>query len=97
MNSTIDKQLQELNSRFSEQAMDLLTLSCVLTPKDSYKAFDVDTICTLVEKYYPMDFNDQEKIHLCYQLEQFIVDTRKEPSLKNLSTIQEFIVLSTIF
>jgi len=26
---------------------------------------------------------------LCYQLEQFIVDTRKEPCLKNLSTIQE--------
>jgi len=70
-------------------AMDLLTLSCALTPKDSYKAFDVDTICTLVDKYYPMDFNDQEKIHLCYQLEQFIVDTRKEPCLKNLSTIQE--------
>ena len=60
-----------------------------MTPKDSYKAFDVDTICTLVEKYYPMDFNDQEKIHLCYQLEQFIVDTLKESSLKNLSTIQE--------
>ena len=69
--------------------MDLLTLSCALTSKDSYKAFDVDTICTLVDKYYPMDFNDQEKIHLCYQLEQFIVDTRKEPCLKNLSTIQE--------
>ncbi|XP_024634615.1 zinc finger MYM-type protein 1-like [Medicago truncatula] len=44
--TTIDKQLQELNSRFSEEAMDLLTLSCALTPKDSYKAFDVDTICT---------------------------------------------------
>ncbi|XP_024632958.1 zinc finger MYM-type protein 1-like [Medicago truncatula] len=87
--TTIDKQLQELNSRFSEEAMDLLTLSCALTPKDSYKAFDVDTICTLVDKYYPMDFNDQEKIHLRYQLEQFIVDARKEPCLKNLSTIQE--------
>ncbi|XP_024640619.1 uncharacterized protein [Medicago truncatula] len=57
--------------------------------QDSYKAFDVDTICTLVDKYYPMDFNDQGKIHLCYQLEQFIVDARKEPCLKNLSTIQE--------
>jgi len=69
--------------------MDLLTLSCALTPKDSYKAFDVDTICTLVDKFYPMDFNNQEKIHLCYQLQQFIVDTCKEPCLKNLSTVQE--------
>jgi len=58
--TTIDKQLQELNSRFSEQAMDLLTLSCSLSPEDGYKAFDVDTICTLVQKYYPIDFGDQE-------------------------------------
>jgi hypothetical protein len=54
----IDQQLQELNSRFSEQAMDLLTLSCALNPKGSYKAFNIDTICTLVERYYPMDFNE---------------------------------------
>jgi len=40
----IDKQLQELNSRFSEQAIYLLTLSCALSPEDKYKAFDVDTI-----------------------------------------------------
>ena len=44
--------------------MDLLTLSCALTPKDCYKAFYIDTICILVEKYYPMDFNEQEKITL---------------------------------
>ncbi|XP_058742040.1 uncharacterized protein LOC131614483 [Vicia villosa] len=59
--TTIDKQLQELNSKFSERAMDLLTLSCALSPKDEYKAFNIDTICSLVEKYYPIDFRDQEK------------------------------------
>ncbi|WJX54128.1 hypothetical protein P8452_40048 [Trifolium repens] len=63
----IDKQIQELNSRFSDQAMDLLTLSSALVPKDTYKAFNVDHICTLVEKYYPMDFNEQEKINLRFQ------------------------------
>src|ERR1044072_126268 len=51
--ATIDKQLQELNNRFSKQAIDLLTLSCALSPKDNYKAFNLDTICPLVEKYYP--------------------------------------------
>nr|XP_027192246.1 uncharacterized protein LOC113787594 [Cicer arietinum] len=51
--TAIDQQLQELNNRFSEQAMDLLTLSCGLTPKDNYKAFNIEKICTLVEKYYP--------------------------------------------
>ncbi|XP_058755986.1 uncharacterized protein LOC131629208 [Vicia villosa] len=87
--TTIDKQLQELNSRFSEQAIDLLTLSCALSPKDNYKAFNFDTICTLVEKYYPMDFNEQERINLQFQLRHFIIDARQATSLKNLSTIQD--------
>jgi hypothetical protein len=51
--------------------MNLLTLSCALNLKYSYKAFNIidtickkkkniiDTICTLVEKYYPMNFNEQ--------------------------------------
>jgi hypothetical protein len=87
--SAIDKQLQELNSRFCEQSMELLTLRCVLTPKNNYKAFKVETICTLVEKYYPMDFNEQDQILLRLQLRHFIVDARETSNLKNLSTIQE--------
>jgi hypothetical protein len=87
--TTIDKQLQELNSRFSEQSMELLTLSCALTPKNNYKAFKVETICTLVEKYYPKDFSEQEQLLLHYQLRHFIVDARQSSHLKNLSTIQE--------
>ncbi|XP_058740888.1 uncharacterized protein LOC131613191 [Vicia villosa] len=32
--------------------------------QDNYRAFNFDTICTLVEKYYPMVFNEQERINL---------------------------------
>ncbi|XP_029149740.1 uncharacterized protein [Arachis hypogaea] len=46
---TIDKQLQELNSRFNDQAMDLLSLSSTLMPKDAYKNFDIAKISTLVD------------------------------------------------
>jgi len=87
--TSIDKQLQELNSRLSEQAMDLLTLSCSLSLEDGYKAFDVDTICTLVQKYYPMDFTDHEKIKLPFDLRHFLSDARQLSTFKNLSTIQE--------
>jgi hypothetical protein len=45
--------------------MDLSPLSCALAHKDSYKAFNMDNVLTLVEKKYnPMYFNDQEKINL---------------------------------
>nr|KYP50112.1 Zinc finger MYM-type protein 1 [Cajanus cajan] len=85
----IDKQLQELNCRFNDQAMELLTLSMTLVPKDAYKAFNIEDICTLVDKYYPMDFSEQEKINLHFQLQHFIVDARQDSNLKNLSTMQE--------
>ncbi|XP_029154506.1 uncharacterized protein [Arachis hypogaea] len=55
---TIDKQLQELNSRFNDQAMDLLSLSSTLMPKDAYKNFDIAKISTLVDSYYPEDFTE---------------------------------------
>ncbi|XP_004497270.1 uncharacterized protein [Cicer arietinum] len=64
-------------------------LSCALTPKDNYKAFNIEKICTLVEKYYPVDFNMQEKINLKFQLQHFLVDARQDLNLNNLSTIQE--------
>ncbi|XP_058772250.1 uncharacterized protein LOC131646122 [Vicia villosa] len=87
--TTLDKQLQELNSRFIEQAMNLLTLSCSLSPKDGYKAFSIYTICSLVEKYYPMHFSDQENNNLEFQRQHFLFVTRQASNLNNFSTIQE--------
>ena len=60
----IDQQLQELNNKFNEQAIKLLKLSTILDPINSYKLFNVEDICLLVDKFYPEDFSDQEKIHL---------------------------------
>jgi hypothetical protein len=65
-NTIIDFQLQELDNRFDEKAMELLTLSFALNPKDAYKSFKIDDICILAEKYYPLDFSEQEKINLRY-------------------------------
>ncbi|XP_058735771.1 uncharacterized protein LOC131607832 [Vicia villosa] len=85
----IDKHIQELNSRFSDQAMELLTLCSALVPKDTYKTFNIGHICTLVEKYYPRDFNEQEKNDLRCQLQHFIIDAHQDSKLNDLSTIQE--------
>ncbi|XP_052301255.1 uncharacterized protein LOC18095180 [Populus trichocarpa] len=49
----IDQQLQELNNRFNEQAIELLKLSTTLDPRNSYKLFNVEDICLLVDKFYP--------------------------------------------
>ena len=42
----------ELNNRFSEQTMELLTLNSALNPIDRFKSFKIDDICTLAQKFY---------------------------------------------
>ena len=85
----VDKQLQELNDRFNEQTMEILTLSNALVPKDAYKALNIEDICILENKYYPLDFSEQEKINLKFQLQHFIIDAPNHPNLKYLSTMLE--------
>ena len=85
----IDQQLQELNNRFNEQAIELLKLSTTLDPRNSYKLFNVEDICLLVNKFYPEDFPDQEKIHLRFQLQHYEVDVPNHPKLKNMSSIAD--------
>ncbi|OMO50620.1 hypothetical protein COLO4_37978 [Corchorus olitorius] len=59
--ATIDRQLNESNSRFNEQAVQHLTLSSALDPRDGFKLFETNAVCSLVEKFYPSDFTEQEK------------------------------------
>jgi hypothetical protein len=48
--------------------IELLKLSIALDPRNGYKLFNVEDIWLLVDKFYPEDFFDQEKIHLRLQL-----------------------------
>ncbi|XP_024164107.1 uncharacterized protein LOC112171105 [Rosa chinensis] len=62
--AAIDSQLQELNNRFNEHAVELFILSSALDPSEISKCFKIDAICKLVEKFYPHDFADHEKLQL---------------------------------
>ncbi|XP_059650575.1 uncharacterized protein LOC132296386 [Cornus florida] len=86
---TIDSQLQKLNNKFSEKAMKLVTLSSALDPRDGYKFFNIEDICTLVDEFYPQDFTDQERIMLTFQLQHYEVKMPVHSYLKNMSTISE--------
>jgi hypothetical protein len=88
-NAIIDFQLNELNSRFSEQATELIKLSASLNPNNAFKSFNACDICSLVEKFYPSDFSIQEMIHLEYELQHYEFDVLKDVNFQNLSTIGE--------
>ncbi|GJZ20107.1 zinc finger MYM-type protein 1-like protein [Tanacetum coccineum] len=84
--SALDKQLYELNNRFSDQAMELLKLSSTLVPN---RVFNIDDICLLVEKYYPADFTEQERLQLKYELELFSIERQKNTKLSGATTMAE--------
>uniref|UniRef100_A0A803KTI3 TTF-type domain-containing protein n=1 Tax=Chenopodium quinoa TaxID=63459 RepID=A0A803KTI3_CHEQI len=85
--AAIDRQLQELNARFSERANELLILSAALNPRDGYKSFNIEHICKLARDFYPIDFTEHEKDHLSYELQHYWLDIPIHPVLKNLTTL----------
>ncbi|XP_024162780.1 zinc finger MYM-type protein 1-like [Rosa chinensis] len=87
--AAIDFELVELNGRFSERAKELLILSSSLDPVDGFKAFNIDNICTLAEKFYPQDFTRQELHILRSELIIYESDVPHYDVLKNVPTLSE--------
>ena len=94
-NAGINSQLQELNHRFSKYAMELLTLSSTLDPQEAYESFRVNDICSLVDKFYPIDFIDDEKNDLEKELDLYkynVVQHSRFKNLKNISKLCQWMV-----
>jgi hypothetical protein len=85
--ATIDSQLTELNLRFNEKVMDLLSISVTLIPRHGFTCFSAKEICRMVEKYYPADFTQQERYGLELQLNRFVVDAKNSEELRKPATI----------
>ncbi|XP_004289450.1 PREDICTED: zinc finger MYM-type protein 1-like [Fragaria vesca subsp. vesca] len=83
--AAIDSQLQELNYRFNERSVELLILSSALDPSEIKGSFKIENICQLVEKFYPQDFTDHEKLQLKKQLEFFEYDVVRDEEFKGSS------------
>ncbi|XP_022864673.1 uncharacterized protein LOC111384597 [Olea europaea var. sylvestris] len=63
-NTTIDFQIMELDTRFNETSLELLSLSTALDPKNSFESFNMNNICKLAEKFYPENFTQQDIYYL---------------------------------
>ncbi|KAK9053851.1 hypothetical protein SSX86_024926 [Deinandra increscens subsp. villosa] len=71
--------------RFSEHTMELLSLSASLASKE----INVEDICLLVERYYPGDFTEQERIGLQYQLENLNIEMKNNIRLSGVSNLPD--------
>jgi hypothetical protein len=79
--------LAELNLKFNEKVMDLLSISVTLVPRNGFADFQSKEICRIVEKYYLLDFNQQEMVGLERQLNRFINDGSTNEDMKSISTL----------
>ncbi|XP_071728969.1 uncharacterized protein [Rutidosis leptorrhynchoides] len=69
--------------------MELLTLSSTLVPRKDSKELNIGHLCSLVEKYYPVDFTEHERNQLKSELELFNIEMPKNPKLSGASTLVE--------
>ncbi|KAH9685797.1 TTF-type domain-containing protein [Citrus sinensis] len=86
-NAVINFQLMELNNRFTEQTLELLTLSSTLNPIDAFKSFKIEDICSLAERFYPEDFTKIELQALRRQLECFEIDIHSLQEFQNITSL----------
>ncbi|XP_039060486.1 uncharacterized protein LOC120204474 [Hibiscus syriacus] len=69
--------LQELNNRFDEVSIELLTCMASLSLLDKFSSFDKQKILRLVE-LYPDEFTSVNRLALDDQLDNYIVDMRRD-------------------
>ncbi|XP_059654658.1 uncharacterized protein LOC132301427 [Cornus florida] len=88
-NSVLDLQLMELEHRFNNEVVELLSLSSALDPSDSFECFNVNKIYNLAEKFYPWDFTGQDVKSLKFQLIHYQLDVPNDPVFQNTSSLTD--------
>ncbi|XP_021729320.1 uncharacterized protein LOC110696336 [Chenopodium quinoa] len=79
----IDLHLQELDNRFSERSMELLTCMACLSPKDNFSSFDKEKVLKLAS-YYPEEFSSFDLMTLEGQLDIFMENMHNDERFQNL-------------
>ncbi|XP_074271502.1 uncharacterized protein LOC141595434 [Silene latifolia] len=87
--TVIDKQYQELESRFDEKSTELLKCMACLSPANLFASFNKKKLLELAEEFYPKEFPGVDIIGLRFQLDLFISDMRKDSRFHHLKSIGE--------
>jgi hypothetical protein len=82
----IDQISQELDSRFNEVNMELLSCMSAFNPKDSFASFDAQKLRRLAD-FYPKDIFGTDLLKLELQLGNFIADIKKDVLFEGLENL----------
>ena len=87
----IDQISQELDNRFDEINMELLSCMATFNPSNSFEYFDAKKLRRLAE-FYPKDFSNNNLLRLELQLDNYIDDMRQDDRFKGLEDIVDLSV-----
>ncbi|XP_050376814.1 uncharacterized protein LOC126794199 [Argentina anserina] len=89
LNALIDVQLAELESRFPDQSLELLTLSSTFDPHDNFQAFKPEDVCSLALRFYPMDFSAGDMLALEMECGFFLSDVQSDLRFANTTSMSD--------
>jgi hypothetical protein len=87
----IDQISQELDNRFDEINMELLSCMSAFNPSKSFAFFDAQKLLKLAE-FYLKEFSNNNLLKLELQLHKYIDDMRQDDSFKGLDNIVDLSV-----
>jgi hypothetical protein len=87
----IDQISQELDYRFDEINMELLSCMSAFNPSNSFASFDTQKLCRLAE-FYPDDIKGTNLQKLELQLDNYIDDIRQDDCFKDLDNLVDLSV-----
>ncbi|XP_066316431.1 uncharacterized protein [Miscanthus floridulus] len=87
----IDQISQELDNRFDEINMELLSCMSAFSPSKSFASFDAQKLCRLAE-FYPNDFSNNNLVQLELQLDNYIDDMKRTECFQGLDNIVDLSV-----
>jgi len=87
----IDQISQELDYRFDEINMELLSCMSAFNPSNSFASFDAQKVRRLAE-FYPNDLKVHDLLKLELQLDNYIDDVRQDDSFKGIENLVDLSV-----
>ena len=88
LNTVIDWQLREFDDRFNEVNSALLIHMASFNPKNSFAAFNLESLLKLAE-FYPEDFDSSKLMDLGHELRIYIDNVRADQRFANLDGIAD--------
>jgi hypothetical protein len=82
----IDRIIQELDTRFDEVNMELLSCMTALNPSNSFASFDANKVRRLAE-FYPNDFSNSDVLRVEMQLDNYIDDMRRDVIFQGINNL----------